>query len=251
MVLLVAVSVFGVKAQAKQPDANNRVGGAISSEASKGEAALLELAKQTIKAHGGDKFRNMKTLIIRGTAEVSATPSQVIPASFAFVYAGEKYRVDINNPFQPLKQIFDGEQTFSSIPGFSLPPLSRLGLPLLQKVEADAAGGGNGFVVSALPEKLKKKKGFRVTSPEGYYTDFFLDDKTDQVKGYEASYDVNGSTVTTSVEVNKYRNIDGVILPESYSQRFNLGNITIYTSFKAKEILVNSDVGDDVFVMNK
>lgn len=207
--------------------------------------AASDLAKATLEIYGGEKFKNMQTLIIRGTADVSGSPAMVIPAGFAFVYAGEKYRVDITNPFQPLKQIYDGEQTYSSINGFSLPPINRLGLPLLQKL------GVEGFTVSSLPEKSKNKKGFRMTSPEGYYTDFLIDEKSGQIKSYESSYSVNGRNVTTSVKIEKVRNVEGVIVPERYNQRFDLGQMTVYADFKAKEILVNAKVDDDVFAIPK
>ena len=241
--VLTAVFAASVSAQATQNQSNDKSASGVAA-VSNSSSVVLDLAKATVQAHGGDKFKNMKTLVISGSAAVSATPSQVIPATFVFVFSGEKYRVDINNPFQPLKQIYDGEQTYSSIRGFSMPPLNRLGLPLLQKLDDSR------FVVSELPEKLKKKKGFRVTSPEGYYTDFIVDEKSGQVKSYESSYEIDGRTVTTSVQIDKMRNVDGVILPETYSQRFDLANLTIYSNFKAKEILVNSEVKDDVFVMN-
>lgn len=231
LILFIAILASAVSAHTPQPNSKNS------------DTASLDLAKATLAAHGGDKFKNMKTLIIRGTADVSGSPTQVIPATFAYVFSGEKYRVDINNPFQPLKQIYNGERTYSSINGFSLPPLNRLGLPLLQRL------GTEGFVVSDLPEKLKGKKGFRMTSPEGYYTDFLVDGKTGQVKGYESSYEINGRTVTTSVDIDKFRDVEGVIIPEKYAQRFDLGSLTIYSDFKAKDILVNSEVNDDVFTI--
>jgi hypothetical protein len=239
---LITIFAVGINAQVAQNKQEEKT--AAVNNVTTPDAASLELAKATLKAHGGDKFKNMKTLVVRGTADVSTSPTQVLPATFAFVFSGEKYRIDIENPLQSLKQIYDGEQTYSSINNFSFPPLNRLGLPLLQKLETA------GFVTSALPEKLKKKKGFRVTSPEGYYTDFVLDEKTGQVKSYESSYDINGRTVSTSVEVAKLRDVDGVILPENYSQRFDLGNITIYSNFKAKQIVVNMEVKDEVFVMS-
>jgi hypothetical protein len=40
-------------------------------------------------------------------------------------------------------------------------------------------------------------------------------------------------------------------VPERYAQRFETGNLTIYSDFKAKEILVNSNVADDVFSIEK
>ncbi len=209
-----------------------------------GEQTPLEQAKAALKAHGGDKFKNMKTLVVRGTADVSGSPTTTFPATFAMILSGEKYRLEISNPFQPFKQIFDGEQTQSSIDNFTLPPINRLGLPLLQKIET------TNYTVSALPEKYKKKKGFRITSPEGFYTDFFTDEKTNQIKSYEASYDYNGRNITTSVEIDKLLEVKGVQIPEKYAQRFDLGQLTIYSNFKAKEILVDSEVSDDVFKLN-
>ena len=208
-------------------------------------ATPLELVRIAVTAHGGDKFKLMKTLVVRGTADVSGSPTTTFPATFAMIYSGDKYRLEITNPFTPFKQVFDGQNTVSSLSGFSLPPINRLGLPLLAKAEE------KDFVVSALNEKVKKKLGFRITSPEGYYTDFFIDEKTGQIKSYEASYDFNGRAITTSVEIDKVREVEGVKIPERYAQRFDLGQVTIYADFKAKDILVNSAVADDIFAIGK
>ena len=208
----------------------------------KTDNAPLELAKATVAAHGGDNFKKMKTLDVRGTVDVTvSTFPQAIPATFATIFSGDKYRLEINNPLQPLKQIYDGQQTYSSINGFNLPPINRVGFPVLQRIDEKE------FVVSALPEKLKKKKGFRVTTPEGYYTDFLIDDKTGQIKGYESSYNFNDREVTTSVEIDKFRTVEGVFIPEKYSQRIDLGQLIIYANFKAKDISVNSPVADSIF----
>jgi hypothetical protein len=159
------------------------------------------------------------------------------------ILSGDKYRLEVNNPVAPFKQIYDGQQTSSSA-GFTLPPINRLGLPLLQRIEE------KDFIVSPLPEKSKKKNGFRITAPEGFYTDFFIDEKTGLVKSYESEYEMRGRTITTSVEVDKVREVEGVKIPEHYAQRFETGQITIYADFKAKEILVNSTVADGIFAMN-
>lgn len=207
------------------------------------EKTPLELAKAALAAHGGDKFKNMKTLVVRGSADISGSPTTTFPATFAMILSGEKYRLEISNPFQPFKQVYDGDRTQSSVENFTLPPINRLGFPLLQKIEA------KDFTVAALPEKYKKKKGFRITSPEGFYTDFFTDEKTGQIKSYEAEYDYNGRKITTSVEIDKLLDVKGVMIPEKYAQRFDLGQLTIYSNFKAKEILVDSEVADDVFTL--
>ena len=210
-------------------------------------AAETEMAKLALAAHGGDKLRAMKTLVVRGSVDVTASVSaQAFPATFVTIFAGEKYRIEIANPFQPLKQVFDGTQTSSTVRGgFTLPPINRLGLPLLQHL------GEQGFVITALPESKAKKKGFRMTSPEGLYTDFYLDEKTNQIKGYDSSYEIDGRSVTTAVEIDKYRVVDGITLPEKYAQRFDTEQLTIYANFKAKEILVNSEVKDSVFSLSE
>lgn len=200
-------------------------------------------AERAFRAHGGEKLKAMKTLVLRGSAEVSGSPSQTFPAGFVMVFAGERYYLEISNPFQPLKQVYDGTSVSSSLPGFQLPPVNRLGLPMLQKI------GEEGYKVSPLPAKSRKKKGFRVTAPDGYICDFFVDEDTGAVKAYEAEFDFNGRTVTTSVEVDGVREVEGVRVPDRYSQRFELGFITVYTSFKAKEVLVNSTVEDSVFLI--
>lgn len=213
----------------------------------KTDNSAFEMAKSAFNAHGGEKFKNMKTLVVKGAVDITTSAiAQAIPATFATIFSGEKYRIELNNPFTPFQQIYDGEQTFSSLRGgFTLPPLNRLGLPLLQKMsEKD-------FIVSALTDDKKKKKGFRITSPEGFFTDFYLDEKTKQIKGYDSSYEINGRSVTTNVEIDKYKTVEGVVVPERYAQRFDMGEITAYADFKAKEILVNSEVADTIFVLSK
>ena len=236
LVLVFAASVLAQTDKDKKPTEKDK-----PATANLKTAAPLELAKAALAAHGGDKFKNMKTLVVRGTADVSGSPSTTFPATFAMIYSGDKYRLEISNPVTPFKQIYDGQQTVSSVAGFSLPPINRLGLPLLPKIE------DKDFTVSTLPDAKKKRSGFRITSPEGYYTDFFVDEKTGQVKSYEASYELNGRTITTAVEIDKFREVEGVKVPERYSQRFETQGLTIYANFKAKEILVNSTVADDVF----
>jgi len=240
LVLVFALSVVAQTDKNKKPTEKDKPAVAISKT-----ATPLELAKAALAAHGGDKFKNMKTLVVSGTADVSGSPSMTFPAPFIMTYAGDKYRLEISTPFVQFKQIFDGQETLSSAREVSLPPINRLGLPLLPKI------GEKDFTVSALLDAKKKRAGFRITSPEGFYTDFFIDEKNGQVKGYEASYEVNDKTVTTAVEIDKLREVEGVKVPEKYAQRFETQGLTIYANFKAKDILVNSTIADDVFTMDK
>ena len=208
--------------------------------------AERQLAKLAIEAHGGDKLRAMKTLSLIGSVDVTAsTFPQAIPATFVMIFAGDRYRVEIKNPLQPFKQTFDGTRTVSSIEnGFTLPPFNRLGFPILNRI------GEPGFPVTPVNEGKTKKRGFRVTSPEGFFTDFYIDEKTNQIKGYDSSYQINGRDVKTAVEIDKLKLVDGVLVPEKYVQRFDLGGLTIYGNFNAKQIQVNTPVADDVFSIN-
>lgn len=206
-------------------------------------AAEKAIANRVLEAHGGAKLKAMRTLVIRGSVDVTTSAiTQTIPATFVTIFAGDRYRIELNNPFQPFKQVYDGVNTTSSIQGgLTLPPINRLGFPVLPKI------GEAGFIITPLPDNKKKRKGFRMTSPEGYFTDFYLDEKTNQVKGYDSTYNIGGRTVTTSVEIDKYQIVEGIAVPEKYVQRFDTEQMTIYATFKAKEILINTPIADDVF----
>src|SRR5215204_1023894 len=104
----------------------------------------IGLAKLALEAHGGEKLKTMKSLIVRGSVDVTTSAfNQAIPATFVIIFAKEKYRFEIVNPFQPIKQVFDGVNTSTTIRGgMTLPPVNRLGLPVLPMI------GETGFVVT-------------------------------------------------------------------------------------------------------
>jgi hypothetical protein len=204
----------------------------------------LDMAKATLAAHGGDKLKKMRSLVLKGSATLSFN-GQDIPGAFSTAVSGEKYYFEIVTAIQQLKQTFDGVQTSSSIPGISLPPVTSLGFPLLPKV------GEAGYIIAALPEGGKKRKGFRITTPEGFYTDFIIDEKTSQIKSYESKWMNENRAVTTSVEIDEFQTVDGLIVPKKYSQRFDLGPITAYANFNAKTVLVNSAIEDAAFAISK
>ncbi len=231
---VVFIAAFSLSVFAQKKEAENK-----SDQTQQTNAERL--AKETFTAHGGEKLKKLNTLSVLGDVDVTAS-SFTLPATFATVFSGEKYRLEINSQMVNFKQVFDGEQTFTSPQrGFNLPPVNRLGLPLLQRL------GDEGFVVSELPNK--KDDGFRITSPEGYYSDFYINKKTNQIKKYEAKYSVDGREVTTLVEINKFEDKDGLIIPSKYAQRFEFGQMTVYAQFKAKEIKVNEEVADKVFAL--
>ena len=238
--ILLVIFVCTVGSLAQKADQKSSAKPVADTKAADGQAQ--ELAKAVYVAHGGDKFKAAKTIVIKGSVDVTSPAiPQAIPGGFTMAFAGEKYRVEIATPVQSLKQSYDGEQTYTNSPVGSLPPMNRLGIPLLQRL------GDQGFVVSSLPSDSKKKLGFRITAPDGFFTDFFVDEKTKQVKSYESMYEFSGRTYTTSVDIGKYREVEGVFIPEKYSQRFDLGQITVYGDFKAKDILINTELAANVF----
>jgi hypothetical protein len=207
----------------------------------------LQTARLTLEAHGGKRLSEIRSLAMSGSVGITTSAiTQEIPATFSLVFSGERYRFDLMNPFQPIKQAFDGKVTSSTIQnGFEMPPMNRLGFIMLSKV------GDPAFPVTALPGGRKERAGFRITSPEGFYTDYLVDEKTHQMKGYESSYEVNGRNVTTSVEIDRYRIVAGVVVPEKFAQRFDLGQLTAYANFKVKDIAVNGEIADEIFTITK
>ncbi len=203
-----------------------------------------EIARTVLAAHGGDKLKKMQTFLVKGGVDVSFQ-GQSLPGAFSTAFSGDKYFFEIVTAVQQLKQVFDGVNTSSSLPGFSLPPVTSLGFPLLPKI------GEAGYVITELPEASKKRKGFRMTTPEGFYTDFFIDEKTSQLKAYESKWMDGDRAITTSVEIDEFMTVDGIAIPKKYAQRFDLGPITAYVNFKAKDIKVNSPIEDSAFKMGK
>lgn len=215
----------------------------IASTAKTAAASPDDIAKAAVLAHGGDKLRQLKTLVIKGSVDMNVS-NQIMPGAFSSAVSGDKYFFEITSPMQSFKQISDGQQTFSSMPGIMLPPLNSVGFGVLGHV------GDEGYVVQAFAEGKKKGRGFRVVSPDGFYTDFITDEKTGQVKGFESAFELSGGRViTTSAAIDELQNADGVLVPKKYSQRFDFGAFTAYASFKAKEVLVNPQMADNAFAI--
>jgi hypothetical protein len=204
-------------------------------------AAALVLARAALAAHGGDKFKQVRSLVIKGSADINVS-NQIQPGAFSTAFSGNKYYFEISTGIQNFKQVSDGVQTVSSIPGILLPPVTSMGFPVLARV------GDAGYLVTKYGG-ARKKRGFRITTPEGYYTDFWIDEKTGQVKGFESAYVAFGRDISTSAEIEEIQLYEGILLPKKYSQRFDLGAFTAYASFKAKDVLVNSTLDDSVFTL--
>lgn len=250
LLTVIAMALTTASASAQSPaaapptSANNATATAASSipapPAITANSTPLELARAALAAQGGEKFKNLKNVWIYGTADLYAPNStQSIPGKFSIVTAGPKLRMDIDaSPAFKFKQIFDGQQSYSSMPGVAMPPADKFGLPVLVKYDQP------GYTVSAIPNE-KKLRGFRIVDSEGNTTDFYIDPTTARVMKYVSPY--NGYTVGT--ENSKFKEIDGVLIPFNFSQRFEMPMGAFFADFKVKEAKLNQPLNDDVFVI--
>jgi len=198
----------------------------------------IELARAALAAQGGDKFKNLKSMMLVGSVDLYPPNSaQSIPGKFAMVTAGDRVRIDIDaRPIFVFKQIYDGQQSYSSIPGVQMPPASKFGLPVLAKFDQP------GYTVSGLPDK-KKLRGFRVVDVDGNTTDFYLEPSTGRVMMYLIPY--QGYTFGT--ENSKMKEVEGVLIPFSFTQRLETAQGAFFAEYKVKDVKLNQPVGADVF----
>jgi len=197
-----------------------------------------DLAKAALTAQGGDKFKSMKSLVLRGSVDLYAPNStQSIPGGFMIVTAGEKVRVEIDaRPAVSFKQIFDGQQSYSSLPGVEMAPFNRIGLALLGRYDQP------GITVTAIPDK-KKQRGFRIADADGYTTDFYIDPATGRVM----SFIVPLQGQTFGVENKKFKEVDGVLVPSSFTWRMEMPQGAFFADYNVKDMKLNNPIGDDVF----
>lgn len=202
----------------------------------------LELARAAYNAEGGEKFRNMKSLVLSGSADLYGPNSSIgLPSKFYVVTSGERSRREIRGepPLPPMiRLIYDGQQSYSSMPGFALPPVDKFGIVLLTKFDQP------GYTVSALPDK-KKLRAFRITDADGNATDFYVEAATGRVVNFSSTY----SGLTFGTERKKLTLVDGVLVPYNYTEALDTPRGTFFIEYKVKEAKVNQPVADDVFAI--
>jgi hypothetical protein len=179
-------------------------------------------------------------MMLRGTVDLYAPNStRSIPGGFVLVTAGDKVRLEVDaRPAFSFKQIFDGQQSYSSLPGVELPPASKFGMAVLNKF--DQAG----YTVSAIPNR-KKLRGFRISDMDGNITDFFIDPGTARVISFLVPY----GSYTFGTENKKFKDVNGVLIPSSFTQRLETPQGAFFAEFSAKDIQLNQEFGDDVFAI--
>jgi len=204
------------------------------------DTSPMDLAKAAFTAQGGEKFRQVQNLMLRGAVSLYPPNSpQSIPGAFSIITANDKLRMEIDaRPIIVFKQIYDGQQSYSSMPNVEVPPLSKFGLNVLSKFDQP------GYKVSAIPNK-KKLRGFRIADPDDYTTDFYIDPTNGRVMEFFLYY--NGFTFGTAN--SKFKEVDGVLIPFSFSQRFEMPQGAFFAEYTVKEVKINQTLGDDAFAI--
>lgn len=237
--------------QGKVPDASSKGsggGGKITTTAAAPSSARvvitatttpLDLARAAYLAQGGDKYRDLKSIVLSGTVDLYAPSSlQSLPGKFVVVSAGDRSRLEIQSPVFNFRQIADGDKTFTSIRGIEFPSLTKTGINALMKYNRP------GFTVSALPDN-KKLRAFRITDPEGYVTDFSIDPATGRVISYFIPYQGYGM----GVENKTLKEVEGVLIPHAFSQRIETPQGAYFADYKVKDVKLDQVIADDVFEM--
>ena len=204
------------------------------------ETTPLDLARAAFAAQGGEKFRSLQNMILRGSVQLYPPNSvQSIPGSFSLVTAGPKLRMEIDaRPAIVFKQIYDGQQSYSSMPNVEMPPLTKFGLGALSRFDQP------GYQISAIPDK-KKQRGFRLVDPDGFTTDYYLDSKTGRVMSFFLYY----AGVTLGTENSKFKEVEGVLVPFTFSQKFEMPMGAFFAEFSVKEVKMNQQLPDDAFAI--
>lgn len=197
----------------------------------------VELARTAFAAQGGEKFRNLKNMMLIGSVDLYAPSStQSLTGRFGMLVAGDKLRQDVESPLFSFQFIYDGEQSYSSMRAMQLPPLTKFGIHVLARFDQP------GYTVAALPD-TKKERAFRITDTEGHSTDYYVEPTTGRVRRFEIVY--NGKSY--SFEYTGFRVLDGVLLPTSFAQKLNTTQGDYIAEFKVKEVKLNQDLPADAF----
>lgn len=246
-IILLAVLVVASTVDTLGQDAGTKNGAASPTTAASTPAIVItpntsptELARAAFLAQGGDKFRSVQNMILRGSVQLYPPNSiQSIPGSFSIVTAGDKLRMEIDaRPAVVFKQIYDGQNSYSSVPNVEVPPLTRFGLGSLSRYDKE------GYKITSIPDK-KKQRGFRIVDPEGYTTDFYIDPTNGRLMSFLIYY--QGFTFGT--DNSKFKEVDGVLVPFNFSQRFEMPQGAFYAEYTVKEAKLNQTLPEDAFVI--
>jgi len=199
----------------------------------------VELARAAYAVQGGEKFRDLKTLILTGTVDVYVPNStQATQSNFVFINARERLWKEVRSPINFVRQIYDGERSYFSLRGLSVPPPGKFGMFVLTKYDQP------GYTVAALPDK-DKLRGFRIADAAGNTTDFYIDPATARVVRHVVDY----NKLNYGTEYKKWKVMDGLLVPEQFTEGIETPQGTFYGEYSVKEVKINQPVNDDVFAI--
>ena len=243
LVVLIAgyASVAVGQTQPAKTNGNSTESTASTAVAITAESTPADLAKAAFLSMGGEKFRSVQNMVLRGSVNLFQPNSiQSIPGGFSIVTAAEKLRMEIDaRPMVVFKQIYNGQQSYSSLPGVELPLPTRFGWGVLIKYDQP------GYKVTAIAADKKKQRAFRIEDPDGYTTDFYID----MTSGRVVSFLHYSGAYTFGTEIKKFKEVEGVLVPFNFSQRFEMPQGAFFGEFSVKEAKLNQTLGDDAFAI--
>lgn len=124
------------------------------------------------------------------------------------------------------------------MPNVQMPPLTKFGLGALARFDQP------GYQITALPNK-KKHRAFRLVDPDGYTSDFFIDPTNGRVMSFLIYY----GDFTLGTEHSKFKEIEGVLVPTSFAQKFETPMGAFFAEFSAKDVKINQPLPDEAFAI--
>lgn len=200
------------------------------------------LAKAALTAHGGDKFKNIKSLVITGAVE--AIPSgfpQSLSGSFVMIQAGENSRLQIKLPVFDFIQVNNGTTTASTLTAVNLPPLARYGILMLGKI--------NEKDYKVTESSKKQPYSFSLISTKGDVIDFTLNPSTGLINSCSITSNIAGNQSKTVITYKKYKEIEGLWFPEEFYQGLDISQMTVSIKYRTKEVLIDKSIDDNLFTL--
>lgn len=240
--LLAALCLLPAAAAAQEAAAAKSSPAAAVKDAGVNPAAPpAELARAAIAALGGDSFRNLKSLTLKGSGVAySPLSTQAAPIDFIMVSNDVGVRLEMKAPFGTIYLINDGKEFYTLFAGqrgtFGVAPPSKFGLGVLAHLDQQ------GRTVGALP--AQKEPGFRVTDAQSNATDFYIEPATGHIIRYEYKY----GDYVNSWEQRDFRKVNGVLIPHRIIMKLGSRVGDYYAEFKVKEVQVNPQVGESTFL---
>lgn len=204
-------------------------------------SAALDLARAAVAAQGGDRFRNRQSIVLRGLVDFYV-PNAMTAVSGQFIIATQGNRLyrELRVPNFTIRQIYDGQRGYVSMRGIHFPPPDKFGMDVLARFDQP------GYTVTTLPDK-KKMQAFRISDAEGHATDFYIDSETGRILRYEFKYE--GLTTGMEFERKSLKEVDGVLVSYSFSERLDTEQGTFFLNYKVKEVMINQPINEGSFAI--